>query len=95
MDEASVVIYSVQQVALRQAITPDCLQGRINSIFLVVSRLAIQIGALLGGYLGEDIGVRNTLFVAAFGVGSSTVWVLLFGVWRVRELPAAPAPIEL
>jgi predicted MFS family arabinose efflux permease len=85
--EAGIVIYSVQQVSLRQAITPIHLQGRMNSIFLVVSRGAIPAGALLGGFLGEQIGVRNTLFVAGFGVGSSAIWVLLFGVWRVRALP--------
>jgi hypothetical protein len=85
--EAGVVIYSVQQVSLQQAITPLRLQGRMNSIFLVVSRGAVPIGALLGGFLGEEIGVRNTLFVAGFGVGSSAIWVVLFGVWRVRALP--------
>lgn len=85
--EVGVVIYSVQQVSLRQTITPEHIQGRVNSIFLMVSRLAIPVGALLGGYLGESIGVRNTLFVAAFGVGSSAIWVLIFGVWRVRALP--------
>jgi hypothetical protein len=72
--EAGIVIYSVQQVSLRQAMTPIQLQGRMNSIFLVVSRGAVPIGALLGGFLGEEIGVRNTLFVAGFGVGSSAVW---------------------
>lgn len=59
----------------------------MNSIFLVVSRLAIPVGALLGGFLGEQIGVRNTLFVAGFGVGSSAIWVVVFGIWRVHSLP--------
>lgn len=85
--ETGLVIYTVQQVSLRQAITPIDLQGRIHSIFLVVSRGAVPIGAMLGGFLGEEIGVRNTLFVAGFGVGSSAIWVVLFGVWRVRALP--------
>lgn len=89
--EAGVVIYSVQQVSLRQAMTPVHLQGRMHSIFLMASRGAVPIGALLGGYLGEEIGVRNTLFVAATGVGSSASWILLFGVWRVRELQELPA----
>jgi len=85
--EAGVIIYSIQQVSLRQAVTPDRLRGRMNSIFLVVSRLAIPVGALLGGFLGEQIGVRNTLFVAGFGVGSSAIWVVVFGIWRVHSLP--------
>ncbi len=85
--EAGVVIYSVQQVTLRQAMTPVRLQGRMHSIFLVVSRGAVPLGALTGGFLGEEIGVRNTLFVAGFGVGLSALWVLMFGIWRVRTLP--------
>ena len=71
--ETGIVVYSVQQVSLRQTITPYRLHARINSIFLMVTRLAIPVGALLGGLLGETIGVRNTLFVAAIGVGSSAI----------------------
>ena len=85
--EAGLVITSVQQVTLRQAITPDHLLGRVNSIFLVVGRFAVPIGALLGGVLGESIGVRNTMFVGAFGIGSSAIWILLFGIWQVHSLP--------
>ncbi len=87
VQEAGLVITSVQQVTLRQAITPDHMLGRVNSIFLVVSRFAVPIGALLGGVLGETFGVRSTMFVGAFGMGSSAIWILLFGVWKVHSLP--------
>lgn len=85
--DAGIVMYNVQTVSLRQAITPDHLQGRVTSILVVLSRVSVPIGGLLGGVLGETIGLRNTLFVAAIGIGVAAAWLIYFGVWRVHSLP--------
>lgn len=86
--DAGIVMFNIQMVSLRQAITPDHLQGRLTSIFVVLSRVSLPIGGLLGGVLGETIGLRNTLFVAAIGIGVAAGWLIYFGVWRVHSLPA-------
>ncbi len=85
--DAGIVIYNVQMVSLRQAITPDNLQGRVTSILVVVSRGSVPVGGLLGGLLGEVIGLRGALIVGASGVGFSALWLVYFGVWRVHALP--------
>ena len=45
----------------------------------------------MGGFLGELIGLRPTLFVGAIGVLLSFLWVFLS---PVRTLSAYPAPAE-
>ena len=89
--EAGIVMFQIQLVSLKQAVEPDHLRGRMTSIFVVSSRAAIPVGGLLGGFLGESIGVRNTLFVGAVGEGLSAIWLVYFGVWRIHDLPGTPA----
>ena len=44
------------------------------------------IGALAGGFLGDRIGLRPTLAIAASGVLLSTGWVLFSQLRKVREV---------
>ena len=85
------IAFSVSQVSLRQSITPAEMQGRMNSLMTVTARSAIPAGALLGGAIGEFIGLREALFIAVIGEGASAIWLIYFGVWRVRELPTPDA----
>ncbi|MGI9096178.1 MAG: MFS transporter [Candidatus Limnocylindrus sp.] len=84
---ASGTIYNINQVSLRQAITPEPMQGRMNATMRWFVWGTIPIGALLGGVLGESIGVRAT--IALGGSLSTLAFVpLLFGpVPAVREMP--------
>ena len=83
------VVYNVNQVSLRQAITPDHLQGRVNATMRFLVWGTMPLGALLGGALGEGIGLRSTLVVAAVGAQFAVLWVLFSPVRRLRELPGA------
>ncbi|MEY4046378.1 MAG: hypothetical protein RIR19_847 [Chloroflexota bacterium] len=84
---ASGTIYNINQVSLRQAITPEPMQGRMNATMRWFVWGTIPIGALLGGVLGESIGIRPT--IALGGALSTLAFVpLLFGpVPAVREMP--------
>src|SRR5207247_1522921 len=57
------VTYNINQVSLRQAVTPDRLQGRMNATMRFLVWGTIPIGALLGGALGGQIGCRPTLLI--------------------------------
>jgi predicted MFS family arabinose efflux permease len=46
------------------------------------------LGALLGGLLGERLGVRETLFLAAGGELLAALWLLASPIRRLREAPA-------
>ena len=84
--DAGGVIYTIGTVSLRLAVTPDRLGGRITSIMVVLSRVGLPIGALLGGVLGELTGLRSTLLVGAVGMAASSLWLVYFRVWSIRSI---------
>jgi MFS family permease len=84
-------LYDVNALSLRQAITPDPLLGRVNASMQVLEGGFAPLGALAGGFLGDRIGVRATLFVAAVGILASVLWLALSPLRRLRTAPAPPA----
>jgi MFS family permease len=82
------VIFNTGQVSLRQAITPDRLQGRMNATMSFIAWGCVPLGGLLGGGLGEAIGLRPTLLLAALGEISAVLWLLLSPMRSLREQPA-------
>lgn len=84
-------LYNINQVSLRQTITPDHLLGRMNASMRFIVWGTIPLGSLIGGFLGEAIGLRPTLVVGAIGGLLSVLWVLLSPVRTLRLRPAAAA----
>jgi MFS family permease len=82
-----VAISNVHVVSIRQTATPDRLLGRMNASYRTVVYGAIPLGALLGGVLGELIGLRETLTVAAVGLLLAPLWVLRSPIPGMRRLP--------
>jgi MFS family permease len=83
-------VYNVNQVSLRQAITPDRLQGRMNASMRFIVWGTIPLGALLGGSLGEALGIRPTIALMAVCGLLAPLWVVLS---PVRQLRAQPVPV--
>ena len=86
----SQVVYNVSQVSLRQAITPDRVQGRMKAAMRFLVWGPIPIGAALGGFLGGAIGLRETLFVGAIGSSFAFLFVLFSPVRSLRTIPEMP-----
>ena len=84
-------IYTINELSLRQAITPDHLLGRVNSAMHLVFRGVMPLGALAGGALAEAAGIRTALFAGAVGVLLSTLCLVFSPVRHIRELPAPRA----
>jgi MFS family permease len=84
------VFIFINFLALRQAVTPEGLLGRMTSTMRWLTLVAAAPGALLGGWLGEHLGLRAAL---GFAGGVSMLLVLL--AWRMplirqlRHLPEA------
>lgn len=91
-----VVVYNIQQVSLRQTITPERLQGRMNATMRFLVWGTIPLGSLTGGALAATIGLRPTLFIGA-GAGLVAVLPLVLSPLRtLRDFPAAePDPLLL
>ncbi|MCU0965806.1 MAG: MFS transporter, partial [Burkholderiaceae bacterium] len=84
------VLIFINFLALRQAVTPEPLLGRMTSTMRWLSLLPAGPGALLGGWLGEHYGLRSALVFA----GSTALLLALFG-WRqvsIRALRELPRP---
>ncbi len=80
------------QSGLRQALTPEHAQGRVNACFSFLTTGIRPFGALLGGVLGEAIGLPLTLLVGALGITAAGLWVLLSAAGAVRNAPAMAGP---
>ena len=84
----AILVYWVNAISVRQAITPPRVLGRVNATMRFVAGGANPIGALIGGALGGVIGVPLTLVVASFGMLLSFLWLLLS---PVRGLSIRPS----
>jgi MFS family permease len=83
-------VYNINQVSLRQAITPDHLQGRMNASMRFIVWGTIPIGALLGGALGQLFGLWPTIAAMTVADLLAPAWVLFS---PVRELRTQPEPV--
>jgi predicted MFS family arabinose efflux permease len=83
------VVYNVAQVSYRQAICPDRLLGRMNASVRFVVWGTIPLGGLLGGGLGEGLGLRGALWLAVAGEVAAAGWVLCSPLRHMRDLPTA------
>lgn len=81
------VIYNVTQVSLRQAITPERIQGRMNSVMRFIVWGTIPLGSLIGGVLATTIGVKETLIVGGIGCCIPFLPVLFSPVRGIRTMP--------
>ncbi len=80
-------MYNINQVSLRQAITPNRVQGRMNATMRTIVWGTIPAGSIIGGVLGGTIGVVNTLYVGALVSGLATLWIVLGPVVRIKVQP--------
>ncbi len=84
------VLIFINFLALRQAVTPEPLLGRMTSTMRWLILLPAGPGALIGGWLGEHHGLRASL---AFAGGAALVLALV--AWRhpvIRNVRALPKP---
>ena len=80
-------IWSVNDVALRQALTPADLLGRINATRRVVVHGIAPIGALVGGVLGTVFDLRMALMVGAAMVLIALIATVYSPLRSLRQLP--------
>ncbi len=80
-------IYNINQVSLRQAITPHGLQGRMNATMRFLVWGTMPLGGVLGGALGTSLGLRAAIAAAAAGGLLAFLWVALSPVRTLRAIP--------
>ncbi len=86
-----IMVNDVPETSLRQALTPDRLRGRVNATIRFVARGPSLFGALLGGALGQVVGLRLTLLVLGVGLLCAPLWLIFSPIPSLRE---PPAPVD-
>jgi MFS family permease len=84
---AAVVVFNVNTVSYRQAVTPDDMQGRVNATQRVLGWSGLAVGSLLGGFGGELFGVRTVMVVASVMLCFVVVPLLRTPFRKLREIP--------
>ncbi|WP_340683320.1 MFS transporter [Amycolatopsis coloradensis] len=88
-----IIVYNVAQVSYRQAVCPDRLLGRMNASVRFVVWGMLPLGGVVGGALGEAIGIRGTLWFAAVGEAAAVLWVVFSPIRKLRDLPKEPIAV--
>ncbi len=83
-----IVASNVPGQSLRQEVTPEHMLGRVVASFRTFGLGAAPVGALLGGVLTEEFGVRTANAVAAGVAGSAALLMLR----ALKQLPDATNP---
>ena len=61
----TVVVWNVITVSFRQAVVPEDIFGRVNSVYRLLGWGGISVGALLGGVLARSFGLTAPFWFAA------------------------------
>jgi hypothetical protein len=89
--DATHTLIIINGIALRQQVTPDQLQSRVNTTARMIAWGGTPFGAALGGLIAEVADIRTAYLVMAIGVAASA------GIgWfsPLRERSAAPSAAE-
>jgi hypothetical protein len=77
-------IYFVNQLSLRQVVTSVHLLGRVTAARRFVLFGVAVLGAALGGFLGETLGLRATLFLGVAALVGELLLILLSPVRQAQ-----------
>lgn len=87
---AGAVLVFINFLAMRQAVTPEPLLGRMTSAMRWFTLMPAGPGALLGGVLGQTVGLQ-----AAMAFAGVTALLLALLAWRfsaIAQVKVLPAP---
>lgn len=86
-----IIVFNVMQVSMRQRVCPPRLLGRMNASIRCLVWGVMPVGSLLGGWLGEQLGIAVTLWVGITGQLLASVPVATGPFFRLRRLPDSEA----
>jgi len=82
-------IHNVTALAFRQGRTRLELQGRVNATFRLLDWGTVPLGAVLGGVLGGQFGLRDVLAVASVLGVISAAWLVRSPLRRLTTVDVA------
>jgi len=79
-----IIALNIATMTLRQVATPNAMQGRVTAAYGFLIGALIPVSAVVAGILGDQLGLRATLFIAAAGVPVSVLWLVFSPVRGLR-----------
>jgi MFS family permease len=89
---AGATVLFVNFLSLRQSVTPEPLLGRMTSTMRWLILIGAGPGALIGGYVGEHVGLRASLALA--GVGALALTLVASRNVLIMNTRVMPKPAE-
>ena len=93
--DAAWPVSNIDQLGIRQHVTPPHLLARVNSAAQLTFRGVIPIGALAGGSIAGIIGLRPTMILSASGFSLSVLWLVFSPVRGLRLSAKAAANLTM
>ena len=88
--DSALTVYDINQISLRQAVAPAHVLGRVNASVRVIEFGAVLLGTVVAGYIGETVGLRETLWLGVALSVLAAVALALSPVRAVRRIPETP-----
>ncbi len=89
---SNVSMFNVTAITMRQTVTPRRVLARMNATYRMLLFGAPLFGALMGGLLGDALGLRPALIISLIAMTSPVLWIAFSPVFRLREMPSGPPP---
>ena len=86
---AGVMLFDINLNALQTAVTSDAMRSRVSGAFSSINYGIRPLGGVVGGILGDLVGIGPTLVIAAIGGSLSVLWLLrspIIGTRTIDEL---------
>ena len=84
------MLFFINYLSLRQSATPDHLLGRVTSTMIFLALSLAPVGSVLGGVIGEWLGLRAT--IAVCGVGAALLVIAQFNTTPLPAMVKLPTP---
>ena len=82
-----IVVYNINQLSFRQAITPTSMLGRMNATMRFIVWGTIPLGSIAGGIIATVVGLQQAILVGAFGAFLAVIPLVVTPVRTIRDMP--------
>ena len=91
LGDLGATVNEITELSLVQSMVPNNLLGRVSSSLEFLTHFWLLVGTVVGGVLGESIGVRSAMWVGVLGgvVGIVFLWLSPLRTLRSVTVPAA------
>lgn len=88
-------VFQVNEMSLRQSVAEERMLGRVNAFMGIMEQGFLLAGTLAGGALGETLGLRPTLLIAAGALVAAAALLYASPVRGVRGAVTAGGAVPL